>query len=103
MIRAAVLALVATVVVGCGATPGPQAPRPRDHAVVIVKSNVRDAQLYVDGRFVGPLDAIHGVAIAPGTHRLEIRRDDYFSRYLEVTLARSERRKIAVDLAPVLP
>jgi len=91
-------------VVACagGRTSHPGATR--EAAVVVVKSNVRDAQLYVDGRFVGPLDAIGGgVALVPGLHRLEVRHEDYFTRYLELTLARSERKKVAVELAPVLP
>lgn len=88
----------------CGASP----PRPGgvepDDAIIQVRSNVRDAQVYVDGRFVAPLHAVGaGIAVEPGFHRLELRRDDYFSSYLELELARAERRKVRVELAPVLP
>jgi hypothetical protein len=73
-------------------------------AIIYITSNVRDAQVYVDGRFIAPLDALAGgVAVAPGTHRLELRHDDYFSTYLEVQLARSMRKKLAIDLAAMLP
>lgn len=96
-------ALLLVLIVGCGGRNGPTRA-PREDAVVVLKANVRDAQLYVDGRFVGPLDAIGGgVAVAPGVHRFELRHEEYFSTYLELTLAKSERKKLAVELAPVLP
>jgi len=73
-------------------------------AIVYLESNVRDAQVYVDGRFIAPLDALRGgVAVEPGTHRLELRHEDYFSSYLELRVARAQRRKIAVDMAAILP
>lgn len=96
--------LVVSLLVGCGATKNSPTTVTREDAIVVLKSNVRDAQLYVDGRFIGPLDAIGGgVAVVPGTHRFEIRHEDYFSSYLELTLVKAERKKLAVDLAPVLP
>jgi hypothetical protein len=71
---------------------------------VVLTSNVRDAQVYVDGRFIAPLHALGGgVAVSPGTHRFELRHDDYFSSYLELELERAERRKVGVELAPILP
>lgn len=76
----------------------------RDDAILSIRSNVRDAQLYVDGRFVTPLDAARGgIAVTPGTHRFELRHEDYFSSYLELTLAKAERRKVSMELAPILP
>jgi len=76
----------------------------RNDAIVVLKSNVRDAQLYVDGRFIAPLNAVGGgVAVEPGIHRFELRHEDFFSSYLELTLARAERKKISLDMAPVLP
>lgn len=82
-------------------------PAPRSHgadAVVYVRSNVADAQIFVDGRLVGPLTAVRaGIAVDPGRHRLELRRDDYFSRYVELDLQPSERKKLELEMAPVLP
>ncbi len=73
-------------------------------AIVYLQSNVRDAQLYVDGRYVAPLDALRGgVALDPGAHRLELRHDDYFPSYLELQLGRAERKRIVLDLAAILP
>lgn len=91
------------VLVACGPKAVPTGVT-RDDAIISIKSNVRDAQLYVDGRFVTPLDAAGGgVAVTPGTHRFELRHEDYFSSYLELTLAKAERRKVSMELAPVLP
>jgi hypothetical protein len=96
--------LLVLALAGCGGHKTPASGVTRDDAIVQFKSNVRDAQVYVDGRFVAPLDAIGGgVAVVPGTHRFELRHEDYFSGYLELTLARAERRKIALELAPILP
>jgi hypothetical protein len=99
----------AALVVGlCAwAACGPKAARTgvtESDAIVYLKSNVRDAELFVDGRDVGPLATLRGgVALVPGTHRFELRRDDYFSSYLELNLARAERKKVAMDMSPILP
>jgi hypothetical protein len=102
-LRILLFVLVVAIGSGCGGRNGPTRA-PREDAVVVLKANVRDAQLYVDGRFIGPLDAIGGgVAVAPGMHRFELRHEEYFSAYLELELAKSERKKLSVELAPVLP
>jgi hypothetical protein len=91
--------------VACGprSVTGPNGVTQSD-AIVYVQSNVHDAQLYIDGRFIAPLDALRGgVALDPGAHRLELRCEDYFSTYLELQLTRAERRKIALDMAAILP
>lgn len=73
-------------------------------AIIYITSNVRDAQVYIDGRFIGPLDALGGgLAVAAGPHRVELRHDDYFSRYLEVQITRAARQKLAIDMAAMLP
>jgi hypothetical protein len=88
---------------GCAGTAGSHRIT-RNDAIVKLTSNVRDAQVYVDGRFVAPLDAVRaGIAVEPGPHRFELRHDDYFSSYLELDLARAERKQVAMDMAPVLP
>ena len=95
--------LLAIAVAACGPKVGPNGVT-SDDAIVIVKSNVRDAQVYLDGRFVASLEALGGgVAVAPGMHRMELRHDDFFSGYLEMDLKRAERRKVTLALAPVLP
>ncbi len=99
----AIAFVIATCVVACGPKPAPGGIT-RDDAILSIRSNVRDAQVYVDGRFVTPLDAEGGgIAVTPGTHRFELRHEDYFSSYLELTLAKAERRKVSMELAPILP
>jgi len=81
----------------------PEGPSARD-AIVVVRSNVADAQVYVDGRFVASLDALRGgIALEPGHHRIELRREDYFSAYAELTVARATRTPLSLELAAVLP
>ena len=105
MKRAVALAgLVASAALGaCGPKVGPNGVTASD-AVVYLRSNISDAQVYVDGRFVGPISVIRGgIAVDPGKHRIELRHEDYFSRYVELDLTRAEKKKLQLDLAPVLP
>ena len=97
-------ALIVALCAACGGKQRPARGIGSDDAIVQLRSNVRDAHLYVDGRFIASLDAIGGgVAVEPGTHRFELRRDDYFSSYLEVTVGKAERKKLVVEMLPVLP
>ena len=101
--RAAVAAVLAAGLAGCGPKLGPSGIASGD-AIVYVRSNVRDAQLYLDGRFIASLDALRGgLAVEPGAHRLELRHEDYFSSYAELQLARAERKQLTLDLAAILP
>jgi hypothetical protein len=100
---AGAVALAITVAAACGPKPPPGGVT-RNDAIVKITSNVGDASLFVDGRFVGPIGVLRGgVAVEPGVHRFELRHEDYFSRYLELDLQRAERRELKVELAPVLP
>ena len=95
--------VVALALAACGPKPEPNAI-PREEAIVYVRANVGEAQVLVDGRLVGSVHGVRGgIAVEPGHHRLELRHDDYFSRYVELDLHRSERRKLQLDMAPVLP
>ncbi|HEX2688597.1 MAG TPA: hypothetical protein VHN14_18345 [Kofleriaceae bacterium] len=97
------LIVVSWLAVACGPKIGPTGLT-SDDAIVYVKSNVRDAQVYIDGRFVAPLNALGGgVAVEPGLHRFELRHDDYFSSYLELQLMRAERTQVAIEMAATLP
>jgi len=101
--RALAMTGLALALASCGPKPAPGGIT-ADDAILSIRSNVRDAQLYVDGRFITPLDGARGgIAVSPGVHRFELRHEDYFSSYLELTLARAERRKVTMELAPILP
>ena len=102
----ALLALLAlfVLVAGCHTKTGPTGRAPGADAVFYVTSNVPTAGLFVDGHFVGPVGGLKGgVAVVPGKHRLELREDDYFSRYVELDLEKAERKRLVIELAPVLP
>src|SRR5262249_36537034 len=87
----------------CGPKPAPRGVSSSD-AIILIKSNVADAQVYVDGRLVAQVGALRkGIAVDPGKHRLELRRDDFFSRYIELDLHRAEQRGLELDMVPVLP
>lgn len=105
-----VIAALAVGAVGVGALgacgPAPRGVRgaTRDDAIVYVSANVKDAGVWVDGLFIGGLESLHGgIAIDPGTHRIEVRHDDYFAYYQEVAVKAGEKRTLDVALAPVLP
>ena len=94
---------MALALAACRPPPPKNGVSPND-AIMYLKTNVADAQVYVDGRFVGPINVLHGgIAVDPGKHRVELRHDDYFSRYAELDLHRSEKKQLDLDMAPVLP
>ena len=96
-------ALAVASLAGCGHGPTVRGAR-RGDAIFYIDANVADAGLYVDGTFIGGLESLKGgVAIKPGSHRVEVRHDDYFAYYAELALTAGERRRVAVELAPVLP
>ncbi len=96
-----VLALV--LLVGCAGTQTPAHDR-ANAAVMYLHSNIADAQVYVDGKFIGQVNLVkQGIAVDPGRHRVELRHDDYFSRYADLELARAEKKQLDLDMFPVLP
>jgi hypothetical protein len=97
------IALFVLALAACGPKRPPSGVD-ADDAVVLIKSNVVDANVFVDGRYYGPVKMLRGgLAFEAGKHRLELRHEDYFSRYVELDLKRAEKRKLDLDLAPVLP
>jgi hypothetical protein len=98
-------ALILAFAAACGARTAESttAARP-DDAIIKITSTVPDATLWVDGRYIGTIGALRGgISIVAGTHRLELRHDDYFSRYAELTVKSREHRALVLDLAPRLP
>ena len=96
-------AIAAVLFAACGPPPAATGPR-AGQAVVVVTSNVDDAQVYVDGRYIGLLANVHaGMAIDAGHHRIELRREDYFSRYAELDVTRAQHTQLDLEMSPVLP
>ncbi|MEO8842592.1 MAG: PEGA domain-containing protein [Kofleriaceae bacterium] len=101
MKRLLLVALVASAACGGAQPAGRLSP---NDAVIHVTSNLADAQVYVDGRFIGAVSLVKaGIALDPGKHRIELRHDDYFSRYADLDLQKAENKQLALDLVPVLP
>jgi hypothetical protein len=99
--RVALLTLVLGAL-ACGprSSDGPKIPR----AVLRIVSNVPDAKIWIDERYIGPVAALPGgMRIAAGEHRLELRHDRYHTRYIELKLAPNEVRTVEVTLAEALP
>ncbi len=101
-----IAAALALALVACA---HPQPTGPAGGAVtadtkLYIETNVKDADLVIDGHFMGRLRNKGGIdGLDPGRHQLELRRDDYFSAYQEVELAPGEKKSIVLDLAPILP
>jgi len=96
----AVLALLgALALTACG---GPQRRDTPSAALIQFDSNVADAEVWIDGSFYAGALA-RGIKVKPGSHRVEIRHDDYHTQYLELELAAGEERTVEVRLAEILP
>jgi hypothetical protein len=96
--------LVAALALLFSACPGGarDAARSSSDGVIHFDCPVADAEVWVNGRYLE--DGLRrGIAIAPGTHRIEVRHDDYHTFYAEVTVGRGERRVVEVRLAEILP
>jgi hypothetical protein len=89
----------------CAGTPARDpSRRDADDAVVKIETEIEDASLWVDGRFIGPIGGLRGgIAVEPGRHRLELRHDAYWSHYEELDLAPRQQVSLVVELAPLLP
>ena len=59
-----------------------------------------DALVYVDDRYQGSVLALRQapLSLPEGAHRLEVRRDGYFTHYAEVTVVHGVRQRLQVQL-----
>ena len=66
------------------------------------KSTPRDASVYIDEEFIGPLYyvAAHGVRLLTGKHRVSVSKDGYFPWDREVDADR-QPVKLDVELVPI--
>jgi hypothetical protein len=72
--------------------------------VLEIECPVRDAVLWVDGRYLAQLrDLRGGVALSPGHHQIELRHDRYHAHYADIELRRGQRLRLAIPLAEALP
>lgn len=108
MPRPAVVFLLIIACGACGAACGPSAHRPPagppPSGVVQLRCTVPDATIWIDEALVGLVGDIPkgGIRLTTGAHRIELRHERYHTRYIDVTLAPGELRRIEVTLAEVL-
>jgi predicted small lipoprotein YifL len=103
--RARAAALVVTAVALAAAACGPRGPVARPEAQGLrVVCPVDDAVVLVDDRPVGTARRLRDrdLPILPGVHRVEVRAERHFPRYLEVTIAPGARVAVEVTLRPRL-
>jgi hypothetical protein len=95
LMRIAAMALIGAL---CGCSMGLRSAV--SMKVSRAKATPRDASVYIDEEFIGPLYyvAAHGVRLPTGKHRISITRDGYFpwDRLVE-----ADRRPISLDVALV--
>lgn len=87
---------------GCSHS-GAGATRVRAMGNLIIDSDPEDAEIYVDDRYIGVVGVLNKspIAIAEGEHRLEVRRDGYFSSYHEIRVVKGVRQRLRVSLTRV--
>ena len=94
---AVALALIAVSLVALVAFADDKPAPQRDQKVgVHFISKPDDADLYVDGKFVGSTDL--GMRLTPGVHRIEIRLDGYEPWQRELTVTPDNPTRVAARL-----
>lgn len=77
---------------------------PSAYGMVYLTSNVGEAWVYIDGKVVGSVSSVvRGIEVDPGQHRVELRHNNFFSRYAELALRSSQTARLKLDMVPVLP
>ena len=66
--------------------------------VLEIVSETRDADVWVDGEYVGQVEAVSGaLRLAPGVHRVEIRKPGYFPVQRTVRVVRKAGGTVSVS------
>ena len=75
-----------------------QQPLPNDKAKVQVASSVPDAEIYIDGKFVG--DAPSAISLSAGDHTIEVKAAKYSDWKRTVSVSSGSSVNIKADLQP---
>lgn len=107
--KPAPLGLAASFVLALGLALGPTAcahssgKRPPPVSMLEINTETTDADVWVDGEYIGQVEAVSGrLKLAPGTHRVEVRKPGHFPVQRTVTVDRKGGGSVAVD-AQMLP
>lgn len=101
-VATAVLLVTALAAMACSGTDRPKTAT-RD-AVIRIDCPITDARVLLNDRELGSVAQLRrGIALSPGTHRLEVKHPGYHTHYAALELTRSERRVIVVELAERFP
>ena len=92
---------------GGGYSSGGYSSQHRDIGNLRLKVKPNDAQVYVDGYFVGPVDSFDGVfqklGIEAGAHRIELRAEGYETVQFEVLITPGETVTYKGEMKPRQP
>jgi hypothetical protein len=82
---------------GCG--PAPEAAKLTLGGLAI-RCDPPDAVLFVDDKYMGTVGSLKGraVKLPEGVHRIEVRKEGYFSHFAEVKVAKGVRQQLEVAL-----
>lgn len=102
-VQMAALLAIAVAVGACGGARRSADGIGKDDGIVLIRSDVADAEVWVNERrvgFVADLEA--GIALSPGQHRLELRHDRYHTHYRLLDIEPRARLTLDIELAEVL-
>lgn len=89
------LILVLALSLGCAHGRPSQAP---PTSLLQVHSETSDAEVWVDGQYIGQVTAVSGhLRLAPGVHRVEVRKPGYFPVQRTVQVDRRGGGSVAVE------
>jgi hypothetical protein len=98
-----ILLTCALLLAGCPGGGGAGHGSSAGTAIIQLRCDVPDANIWIDDRAVGQVqEASGGIRIKAGFHRLELRHDRYHTRYFELSLSRGETRTLEVELVEIL-
>ena len=99
MSRSICLMMALVWVAGCQTTSqGDLQARPLGGLMIVCEPG--DAGVYIDDQYMGQVSALsrRPLRLPAGPHRIEIRRDGFFSHFAEITIDEGVRQKLAVKL-----
>ncbi|HPV03873.1 MAG TPA: PEGA domain-containing protein [Myxococcota bacterium] len=70
----------------------------RNEGAILVKVNIRQARIHVDGRVVGATPLLEPLVVTPGRHQILIEREDYTSVSTVVDVKADETVEVEAEL-----